>query len=122
MLASRSRSSPGESCGARRFQKFFRVFTDVTFRENRVTGDQQFRPRAHYITDGIECHPAIHFDTERKAKRFADFHKSFDLPESARNKFLRPESRIYGHHQNVVNQIQDFIHHVHRRGGIQHHA
>ena len=38
------------------------------------------------------------------------------------NEMLRAKSRIHGHDQNVMHDIQDFVEHVHRSRRIDHHA
>jgi hypothetical protein len=55
-------------------------------------------------------------------ERFADFNKRFDFLQRARNEFLPAESWVHGHHQNVVDDVQHFIEHVHRRCWIDDHG
>src|SRR6266481_4616586 len=115
-------SGAGERGGARGFQKFLCVFADVAVAENGVARDQKFGAGANYIANHVQGNTAVHFNPERQSQRFAHFRESLYFVERARNEVLPAEPRIHGHHQHVVDHLQNFVNHVHRRGGVDDHG
>ena len=77
--------------------------------EDRIARNKNFRTGANDVADGVEPDAAIDFDAESQAARIANVRKRFHFPERVANEMLRAESRIHGHDQNVVHDVQDFI-------------
>src|SRR5216684_3500853 len=115
-------SGSGERGGARGFQKFLCVFADVAVAEDGVAGNQEFGAGAHHVGDGIERDAAIHFDAKGQAARFADACEVFHLCQRAANKFLSAKSGIYGHHQDVMDDVQHIVQRMNRSRGINDHS
>src|SRR5262245_56793165 len=92
-----------------RLKKFAGIFADIALAEDRIPCDEQFRPGSHYVPDCIKCNPAVDFDAERQAARFADMCKLFDFLQRVVNEMLSAKPGIYGHHQYVMHQVQNFV-------------
>jgi len=103
-------------------QQRFGVLANIPMAEDRIAGHKNFRTGANDVPDGIERDAAIDFDAKSQAAGIANVRKRFHFLKRVGNEMLCAKSRIHGHDQNVVHDVQNFVKHVHRSGRINDHS
>src|ERR1700740_3481009 len=75
--------------------------------EDRASRNQNFSAGSNEIDNVFGTHPPTDFDPEGIIIALSNSFQLPNLPECPRNKFLAAEARIHGHHENVIQLIQN---------------
>ena len=73
------------------FQQPFCIAANVAIAEDRVAGDQYFRPGPHHVGHRIRGDSAIHLNAEAVATRFTQHSQLANLLQRVRNQCLPPK-------------------------------
>jgi hypothetical protein len=111
-------SGAGEGGGAGGVEKIAGVFADVAVAEDGVAGNQEICASTNDIGDRGEIDATVDFNAIGKTPRLPRACQRLDFAQRALDEVLAAESGIHGHHQHVVHEVEDFVEHVHRCGGI----
>jgi len=112
------KSGAGQGAGAGRLQEFADVFADVAVAEDGVSGDEQVGTGSHDVGHGGEIDATVDFDAIREAARLAYARKGFNLAQRTLDEVLSAKAGIYRHHQDVMDDVEDFVERPDRSGRI----
>jgi hypothetical protein len=98
------------------------VAADVAVAEDGIAGDKDFRACLDDVGDGFEVDSTIHFNAEIEFALRAHAGERGDFVQRVGNEFLAPKTGIDAHHQNVMDEVEDFRKRFDRRGGIENYA
>jgi hypothetical protein len=119
----RSFRSRASECGsASSFEELRRVGANVAVAEDGVASDENFGARLYDVRNSLQVHATIYFNSKIQFAFGAHADEGSNFVQRIWNEFLTTEAGVDAHHQDVVDEVQDFREHLDGSRGIQNYA